>query len=303
MPAKELLGQKAFDFNRAAQLAILERAVITTRGPGKAVLKALDSYQRENPSSFPSHETLAHNIGCSTRTVRRATHELAALGLITIQQGYRPDGSKTSNHYSIVWSKVLDLVPSQSVASAPATVASAPVTVSGPSLSVHLSDQIKTMDHGDDGVLNSLDSEGRREWWGRRKPLAKAELLCLDVILQLWHYARRREWLGPGEREQLLFFALCHYCATSCKVNSPGALLTARMTLRLPPEREAERFRGICLADEDQASRWQLELRRRQPVNPETRPPVLAVAAAIGIPTEARRSREEQMRILRERET
>ena len=95
--------QQEFDFNRAAQLRILERAVIIAKGPAKAVLKALDSYARESHESHPSIAEIARNAGISKNTARRTVHELGAtLGLLTIIPRYRPNGSHASNSYDLL---------------------------------------------------------------------------------------------------------------------------------------------------------------------------------------------------------
>src|SRR5262252_3558255 len=101
--------QQEFNFNRASQLRILERATIDSRGPGKTVLKALDSFARENRESFATMREIARNVGCSRRTILRTVHELAALGLVTITRRRRANGSKTSHSYEINWLKLLEM--------------------------------------------------------------------------------------------------------------------------------------------------------------------------------------------------
>lgn len=119
MPEK----QKQFDFNRGAQLRILERAIIPdppperrtkrTRNKGtlKAILKALDSFQRGAASCFPSIPTLATHTGFSARTIKRGLRSLDSLGLVSITQGRRANGSRGASIYAIQWLVLLDLVP------------------------------------------------------------------------------------------------------------------------------------------------------------------------------------------------
>lgn len=115
--------QIKIDFNRGSQLRILERAVIPdppperrtkrirNRGTLKSILKAIDSYQRENASCFPSIPTLAMNTGFSVRTVQRGLHRLAESGIVSISPTRRPNGSHGSNNISIEWVRLLDANP------------------------------------------------------------------------------------------------------------------------------------------------------------------------------------------------
>ncbi len=68
---------------------------------GEALLKRLGS----DGQCDPSHETLATDAGCSSRTVRRATSAMAALGLLRwqtrlVRTGWRTE--QTSNAYELV---------------------------------------------------------------------------------------------------------------------------------------------------------------------------------------------------------
>ena len=68
---------------------------------GNALLKRLG----EGGQCDPSHETLATDAGCSSRTVRRATAVMAALGLLRwqtrlVRAGWRTE--QTSNAYELV---------------------------------------------------------------------------------------------------------------------------------------------------------------------------------------------------------
>ncbi len=291
MPAKELPGQQRFDFNRAAQLSILERAVITTRGPGKAVLKALDSYQRSDDTSFPRVRTLAQNIGCSADTVRRTLHELRELGFIHIRERKRPNGSYASNEYEIVWSHILNAAESPSPEggySHDARGVLAPCkggtrTVQVP-LSVHHKRPLKRNDMGAmDGNLIS-EKGGRRDWWGRQRPLTKQDLLEPKSILGLFAYAQSKGWATSVD--QVRFFALCGYCAREGR--RPGALLTDSVT---------KRKWMATLADEDLADR-QVNTLNSPPPSPEFVNAIAAAVAGIGVPANARRDADEQIAAL-----
>jgi DNA-binding transcriptional MocR family regulator len=53
----------------------------------------------------PSHETIAQDVGCSARTVRRALAQLKSLGLLTWQRRLVPVGrgtEQTSNAYALI---------------------------------------------------------------------------------------------------------------------------------------------------------------------------------------------------------
>ena len=111
------IRQKYIDFNRAAQLRILERALVATRGPGKSILKALDSFAREKHESVPSIGEIARNVGCGKTTARDTLHELAspAWELLTITPRLRSNRSHSTNSYAINWSKLLARVASDDV--------------------------------------------------------------------------------------------------------------------------------------------------------------------------------------------
>ena len=69
---------------------------------GNALLKRLGA---DGGQCDPSHDTLATDAGCSSRTVRRATATMAALGLLRwqtrlVRAGWRTE--QTSNAYELV---------------------------------------------------------------------------------------------------------------------------------------------------------------------------------------------------------
>lgn len=244
-PGVSIQQQKQFDFNRATQLRLLEQALIITRGPGKSVLKALESFQRDNPDSYPSIRKLAENSGYDAKTVRRAVHELAALGLLTITPQLRPDGSYTSHRYAIQWSRILDLTPPFSDEGGTPTVGVGTPTVGvgysqdGSSHHKRIIKRTKKRIHegGMDGVLKIPFPEkppdekplaekqpGRKSWWGLSRPLSRGDLREARVLSQLLLYARSRGWIGPTDLDAIRFFALCHFCSEVG--NRPGAFLT-----------------------------------------------------------------------------
>lgn len=51
--------------------------------------------------SFPSHKTLAEDLGVSPATIRRALKELEDIGAVVVQMRFREDGSRSSNEYVI----------------------------------------------------------------------------------------------------------------------------------------------------------------------------------------------------------
>ncbi|MGE4048413.1 MAG: helix-turn-helix domain-containing protein [Acetobacteraceae bacterium] len=72
----------------------------TIRDVGEALLRRLG----QDGQCDPAHETLADDVGCSDRTVRRATAALRGLGLLSWQQRLVRDGwavRQTSNSYAL----------------------------------------------------------------------------------------------------------------------------------------------------------------------------------------------------------
>jgi hypothetical protein len=62
----------------------------------------LSQYAGENGAAYPSHETLAAELGVSSRQVRRYIDELTAANFLKVLH------SQTSNHYLFLWHTVLD---------------------------------------------------------------------------------------------------------------------------------------------------------------------------------------------------
>lgn len=57
---------------------------------------------RETASCFPSKQTIASSLGVSESTVERAIKELVEIGALKVESRRRPDGSPTSNLYTLV---------------------------------------------------------------------------------------------------------------------------------------------------------------------------------------------------------
>lgn len=237
--------QGAFDFNRAAQLRILERAVLpraaanhkrrSGRGTLKAILKALDTYQREHAAAYPSVRTLSNNAGLSTTATRRGLHQLRALGYLTIDPRRRPDGSYTSHTYAINWSKLLDSVPPSEDGVGTVAATGGTVAATGGYCRCDSSHHkrpskrpVKRNPYGAaDGILKVGSDDGRgqegKRFWGRDRPLTKGDLTDGPSVALLYQFALVRGWAGDGDR--LRFFALCHYCGQVGR--EPGKLLTS----------------------------------------------------------------------------
>jgi hypothetical protein len=73
-------------------------------GPyGLAVYVALCRHADiDSQECYPSHRTLAKETGMKTASVRKALHNLEALGLVSIKGRCREDGSQTSNLYTLL---------------------------------------------------------------------------------------------------------------------------------------------------------------------------------------------------------
>ena len=67
----------------------------------KFVLVALADAVNSESVCWPRIATIARKTGVSTRTVQRALRLQARRGLITIEERYRPDGSRSSNRYRL----------------------------------------------------------------------------------------------------------------------------------------------------------------------------------------------------------
>lgn len=65
----------------------------------KFLLVALANYADENNSCFPGQDKLAHDVGVSVSTIRRALKELESDGFIVRERRYREDGFRSSDRY------------------------------------------------------------------------------------------------------------------------------------------------------------------------------------------------------------
>lgn len=57
---------------------------------------------RDTASCFPSKQTIASSLGVSESTVERTIKELVEIGALKVESRRRPDGSPTSNLYTLV---------------------------------------------------------------------------------------------------------------------------------------------------------------------------------------------------------
>jgi|CXWL01.1.fsa_nt_gi hypothetical protein len=115
--------QREFDFQRSAQLRILECAELpqrdhqgkrfNNRGAAKSLLKAIDSYARKNGKCFASMKRLAKNTGCSVKTARRLYHRLVGMQFISVLVQHRSNGTYAAHYTAINWVKLLDAVPAE----------------------------------------------------------------------------------------------------------------------------------------------------------------------------------------------
>jgi hypothetical protein len=63
----------------------------------KAVLCAIADYADDKGRAFPSFDRVAEDTEFTDRAVRKAVAELAALGLLTRQERFRPDGGRSTD--------------------------------------------------------------------------------------------------------------------------------------------------------------------------------------------------------------
>ena len=112
--------QQEFDWSRGRQLAILRDCVLpeglqgkdgssVSQAKAKALLKLIDDYARGR-TAFVSLETLVEKSQMGRRTVIRATQALHALSLLIVVK----DGRRRCNRYTLVWSELALLCPSES---------------------------------------------------------------------------------------------------------------------------------------------------------------------------------------------
>lgn len=283
------MTQKHFDFNRAIQLRTLETCVIpaarvdTDTGAGlsrnsgtlKAILKALDSYQRDRPNCFPSIAALARNTGLSERSVQRGIRRLTspeiAVLIITERVGH-------TTLYKIDWGKLLDLVPRETNEggdnfrqggdnlSPPGASSCHPggcqvVTHKRP----HRNDQLKrpSFSCGDVNSSSGRDvsterTKAPKQFWGRPGDLTRADLRDFRTLTHLFEFTLARGWgdLKRSEVDRLKFFALCIYVAD--RGDHPGKCLTDAV--------KNKRYGNILAHHEDAAA--EIIRRARGPVAP-----------------------------------
>jgi hypothetical protein len=68
----------------------------------KVLLAALSHYGRKDRPAFPSLATLARDLDCSEKTVKRAIADLVKVGAVTVRHEARPLGGHPIPHY-YVW--------------------------------------------------------------------------------------------------------------------------------------------------------------------------------------------------------
>lgn len=62
-------------------------------------------YANKESQAWPSYKTISEDLGCSKSSVVRDIIELKKLGALTIENRNRPNGSPTSNVYTLITSK------------------------------------------------------------------------------------------------------------------------------------------------------------------------------------------------------
>lgn len=71
-------------------------------GPhAKLVYVVIQSHTDENGSAWPSRELIADESGLSAASVKRATAELVALGVVEVRRRRKLDGRHSSNIYRV----------------------------------------------------------------------------------------------------------------------------------------------------------------------------------------------------------
>ena len=282
------MAQQQFDFNRAAQLRILERAVIPdpppekrtarirNRGTLKSILKALDSYQRERGSCHPSISTLAHNTGLSVRTIQRGLKLLESIGLIARTSQRRHNGSATSNDYAINWLRLVDLAPAD--AAVPQLGGGDNLTGGGDKLSpggchpdapmkrplnrpekrkTHRAGDVFFEEGGTEG--NRFKGSERKKYWGFDRPLTRSDLTHGPTVSNLFRFAVARGWgdLQETEADRLKFFAIARFCVhKATDPNDCGRYLTHCLKHKL--------YGNIRAEDDEAARRYLAEERNAE---------------------------------------
>ena len=105
-------GQTSFDFDFFDRAGWIDAASLpdpapTGRGENasaklmKSVLRGIFKHVGKNNSAWPSQETVASTVGCSTKSVQRASDALVRLGLLVVDT--RQVGRRTQNTYAILW--------------------------------------------------------------------------------------------------------------------------------------------------------------------------------------------------------
>ena len=122
------MTQKIFDFNRAAQLRLLDdldlEPLTKHARRVKAFLRAVDAAAKGGREARVSQSRLALIAACGVATIRRAQMEAIALNLVTVER------SEFESTYSINWLTVLDC--GKSVENSVDKPSDPSLTVSGP---------------------------------------------------------------------------------------------------------------------------------------------------------------------------
>jgi hypothetical protein len=209
---------------------------------------ALDSFARESRESFPSIAAIARVIGRSADTARRALHELAGLGLVTIAPRRRSNGSRTSNEYIINWIKLLQMTADDigNSPTPPCTVPLPPLHRATSPLAPckgHPKRPLKRPKKRHDGEkLNMQNISAGTRGWGK---ISHDQLCNPQFVNFVYRYSVAKGWIADGRAARLAFFALAHFCAVNGK--TPGAYFTDCL--------RKKRFDVIRPADEEWARR------------------------------------------------
>jgi hypothetical protein len=99
-------AQKEFDYDRGAKFNALERIACPGGATVKALLWALESFEKGNPTSTVTISILMERLQLSRSTVKRARFNAEAAGLLDVY-GCPEDGQ--ANTYRINWNEVFNL--------------------------------------------------------------------------------------------------------------------------------------------------------------------------------------------------
>jgi len=145
----------------------------------KAVYAALKSYASKTRTAFPSHLTLATDLGISVSAVQRAMRGLRDGGLVTWDAHRREDGGQTSNRYTIY--------------DAPVTLTTPPVTGTDPPRSERPTPPVTGTDELDPDELDPV---------GATTSSAKADTSALikEAFAALWERYPRKQARPRAEK-------------------------------------------------------------------------------------------------------